>query len=275
MAILGFAAVSLTAILSACGGTEAEPSFSILLEADPSQLPLGADQEVWMKSLEFVLEQRALAFGIADVAVQREGGNRVSVILDQTVSLEDARQLLEQEALLEFRQPALDEEGRVLCQDPGGRQFSVAPSEITYAPESAGGRPAPLCLGEGGRGGEIVWEPAAGADGQDQAQDGPLVAVRAVRAVVDRTRAPLVLVNLSRDDTTLLETVSGRLVGLPLGIFLDGELLAGPTVGEPVTDGRLVIAGLSLREAEILAAQLPFEPLPLPVREVSVAKTAE
>jgi len=63
-------------------------------------------------------------------------------------------------------------------------------------------------------------------------------------------------------------------VGLPLGIFLDGELLAGPTVREPVTDGRLVIAGLSLREAEILAAQLPFGPLPLPVSEVSVAKTA-
>ena len=167
MAILGSAAVSLTVVLSACGGTEAEPSFSILLEADPSQLPPGADQELFMEGLQFVLEQRALAFGIADVAVRREGGNRVSVTLDQTVSLEDARQLLEQEALLEFRQPALDEQGRVLCQDPGGDQFSVAPSEITYAPESAGGRPAPQCLGEGGRGGEIVWEPAAGADGQD------------------------------------------------------------------------------------------------------------
>src|SRR3990172_6973788 len=84
MAILGSAAMSLTVVLSACGGTEAEPSFSILLEAAPSRLPPGADQELFMEGLQFVLEQRALAFGIADVAVRREGGNRGSVTPDPT-----------------------------------------------------------------------------------------------------------------------------------------------------------------------------------------------
>jgi preprotein translocase subunit SecD len=55
-----------------------------------------------------------------------------------------------------------------------------------------------------------------------------------------------------------------------MGIFIDGEIVAGPTLKEPVSSGNVVIAGLTLTDAEILTAQLSGGPLPVPVTIVSV-----
>ncbi len=85
----------------------------------------------------------------------------------------------------------------------------------------------------------------------------------------------MVIVTFFPESGILFEKVTAGMVGLPLGIFVDGELLAGPRVEEPVTNSRLVIAGLSLPRAIILAAQLNAGELPVPVSEIGVEGTAE
>lgn len=267
-------AAFLALALSTCGG-DGGPSVRLLLEADLSGLPAEADRDAVMTSLADNLERRAIAFGAADVDIQREDSSRVSVTLSGgVISEEDARQLLKQKALLEFRQPILDEEGRVLCRAPDGAQFSISREEITYAPEDADDRLGPRCLGSEGQSGDILWEPAEPTASQGQTEDETTAIIQPIRATVDRTGAPVVVVSFTPDGAALLEEITSRLVGLPLGVFVDGELLAGPTVQEPVTTGNVVIAGLSLPEANILAAQLTAGSLPVPVEEVSAEGTS-
>jgi preprotein translocase subunit SecD len=281
-AIFAVIAASLTLALSACGGDGSPsespsggPSIRFVLETDLSGLPPEVDREGVMTSLVDILEHRAVAFGVADVEVQREESNDVSVTLSGIVPKKDARQLLEQKALLQFQQPVLDEDGRVLCQAADGAQFSIPREEITYTPENPGGRPEPRCLGAEGQSGAILWEPVDSIDGQDPTAGATTTIIQPVSATVDSTGAPLVIVSFSPDDSILLEEITTRLLGLPFGIFVDGELLAGPTVAEPATTGTVVIAGLSLRKANILAAQLTAGSLPVPVREISVEASGE
>ena len=84
-----------------------------------------------MTILEDVLERRATEFGVDDVRVEREDTGRASVTMRGSISEEDARQLLGQKARLEFSQPTLDQDGRVLCEAPNGAQFTVSAGDIT------------------------------------------------------------------------------------------------------------------------------------------------
>lgn len=271
--IITVTAASLAAAVAACGGGDEEPSVRLLLEADLSELPATASTDEAMTTLVQILESRALAFGAADVEIEREEDSRVSVTLPGMISEEDARLLMVRTALLELRQPVLDEEGAIVCQSPDAALFSVARDEITYTPAAPGGRPSPRCLGAQGQSGEIVWEPVAG--GQDQTQEAGPVTLQVLSAAVDRTREPVLLISLTPDGTELLQATSEALIGLPLGFFLDGDLLAGPTIQEPLTTGGVPIAGLSVNEANILAAQLNAGPLPVPVEAISIQGPSE
>ena len=262
--------LALALAVSACGSAGGP---SILLEADLGHLPAEVDRDAIMTSLVDILERRAIAFGASDVEIQREGSSRVAVTLGGVISEEDARRLFEQTAILEFRQPVLDEEGRVLCQAPNGAQFSISREEITYSRDDVHDRLGPHCLGSEGQSGDIVWEPPIPAAGQ--AQNEAAVIIQPILATVDRTRAPVIVASFSASDAQYFEEITSRLVGLPLGIFVDGELLAGPTIQEPIATGNVAIAGLSLPEANILAAQLAAGPLPVSITEISIKEASE
>lgn len=263
-------ASSLLVALAACGGPgEREPAIVLLLEADLSGLPADANPDAVMTGLVNVLQRRAVAFG-AEADVQRQEPNRVSVTLRGVISEQSARDLMEGQALLDLRRPILDDAGRIVCQAAGGPQFSVPREEITYVP--SGLRALPRCAGGDGQAGDILWEPVT-PDGQGGGQEQAIVAIQPANAVVDRTEAPILLLTFAGNAGVLLQDISTQLVALPMGIFLDGELLAGPTVNEPITTANLVIPGLSLHEANILAAQFNGGPLPVPIREVEVEET--
>lgn len=264
-------AASVAVGLSACGG-DGEPSTRLLLEADLSELPAGVDSDQVMDAVASILEGRALAFGMDDIDIQPQDSNRLSVSLRGFSSEQDARELMEGRALLELRQPVIDEGGSIVCQAEDGSQFSITIEQVTYQPGAPGDRPLPRCRGDEEQTGDIVWTPPTG--GQDQTQELPVI-IRPASATVDRTGAPVVVVNLTIESGVDLEEITKSLIGLPLGIFLDDELLIGPTVEQPVTTGNIVIAGLSLREANILVAQLNAGALPVPVRVIDVEETSE
>ncbi len=220
-----------------------------------------------------ILEQRAVAFGATDVEVRRENSSRVSVVLRGVVSEERARELLERTALLEFRKPVLSKEGLILCQARDGARFYTSADEIIYTPENPDGRLAPQCVDSEEKSGSIVWRTAEAVDDPGLTED-TTTTIQPVSASVDRTQTPAVVASFSREGSARLQQITTQLVGLPLGIFLDGELLAGPKIVEPVTTGRVVIADLTLPAAYILAAQLTAGPLPVSVKEISAMGVA-
>ncbi|MDZ4247434.1 MAG: protein translocase subunit SecD, partial [Dehalococcoidia bacterium] len=68
-----------------------------------------------------------------------------------------------------------------------------------------------------------------------------------------------------KEGAVLFKQITTRLVGKPLGIFLDGELISSPTVRAVIED-KGVIEGMSVQRAEILSIQLNSGALQAPLR---------
>jgi preprotein translocase subunit SecD len=75
---------------------------------------------------------------------------------------------------------------------------------------------------------------------------------------------PQVAFQFNSDGATLFSQITQRLLGKPLGIFLDGQMVSDPTVQAQLSDSG-VITGLSLDQAKLLALQLNAGALPVPV----------
>src|SRR5215471_14582499 len=75
---------------------------------------------------------------------------------------------------------------------------------------------------------------------------------------------PQVAFQFNSDGATLFSQITQRLLGKPLGIFLDGQMISDPTVQAVLSDSG-VITGLSLDQAKLLALQLNAGALPVPV----------
>src|SRR3989304_817980 len=61
---------------------------------------------------------------------------------------------------------------------------------------------------------------------------------------------------ITREGSLRFEQITGELVGLPMGIFLDGEIIGAPTVQDQITGGQSVITGQETDEARTLAILL-------------------
>jgi preprotein translocase subunit SecD len=79
-----------------------------------------------------------------------------------------------------------------------------------------------------------------------------------------RAGLPEVSFQFNSDGAAAFGQITQRLVGKPLGIFLDGQEVSAPTVQAVLTDSG-VITGLSLDAAKLLALQLNAGALPVPV----------
>jgi preprotein translocase subunit SecD len=79
-----------------------------------------------------------------------------------------------------------------------------------------------------------------------------------------RAGLPEVAFEFNSDGAQLFQQITSRLVGKPLGIFLDGQEINAPTV-QAVLSSNGVITGLSLEQARLLALQLNAGALPVPV----------
>jgi preprotein translocase subunit SecD len=78
---------------------------------------------------------------------------------------------------------------------------------------------------------------------------------------------PQVAFAFNSDGAQLFQQITTRLIGKPLGIFLDGQLISAPTV-QAVISSNGVITGLTLDQARLLAIQLNAGALPVPVQIV-------
>ncbi|MBI2912920.1 MAG: protein translocase subunit SecD [Chloroflexi bacterium] len=250
-------------------GLDLKGGSYVLLQADISTLPPGTDVDDAMEGAKTILDRRINAFGVSETEVTREGKDRLAVQLPG-ITPDQAKELLGKTALLEFRQPKLDENREIVCQTADGATFSAPYSEQTrnnFIADRATNQL--ICLRPEGQSGNAIWEPATGTDseGRTQVLTGRFIKPNGAGLDVSGT-GPVVLLEFTGEGSLLFEQISGRLVGLPLGIYLDEDLLGAPTVQQQITGGQTAITGLSLDEAKRLKVQLNAGALPVPMHAI-------
>jgi protein-export membrane protein SecD/preprotein translocase SecF subunit len=254
-------------------GLDLKGGTYVLTEADISALPAGTDVDEAMKGAQEVLERRVNEFGVAETEVTREGKNRLAVQLPG-IPPEEAADLIGKTALLEFREPVLDDSGNVVCVRDDGTEFTVSAQQITEIPTDTGGKQS-QCTATDGALGLVKWKPAAGVvDDQTRVLTGRFVKAGDVSVDVLPGQGPVVNLVFNSDGAVLFQQITQRLsVGnYPLAIFLDDELISAPNVSETISGGNAIITGLELEEAKRLSVQLNAGALPVPLRTIQTTE---
>ena len=253
-------------------GLDLKGGAYVLLEADVSKLPSGIDLDDALDGVKDVLDRRVNRFGLSETEITREGSNRLAVQVPG-IGPEAAKELLGKTAQLEFRAPVLDEVRSVVCETPEGGTYSAVYSPAVFLQDRENN--VVTCpLSEEGETGVVRWEPAVGTDSQgtERVLTGgflrPNTTVGRDTFECGGTRFPCVAIEFTGEGSLLAEQITNDLVGLPLAIFLDDELIGAPLVQQPITGGNSTISPLELDEARTLAVQLNAGALPVPMRPI-------
>ena len=252
-------------------GLDLKGGTYVLLEADTSRLPPDVDVGEALQGAKDVIERRVNRFGVAETEIQIEGANRLSVQLPG-IDPEEARELVGRTAVLEFREPRLDEVRNLVCQADDGSEFSVPLLQANF--DSQGDPPAYVCNSAAGQSGQVVWDVAACQGDGCGDRAGAALTGRLLRpntAVIADPSSPTgvsVAIEFNRDGGVIFDDVTSRLVGFPLAVFLDDELISAPVIQARITGGRSVISGLDIDEANRLVVQLNAGALPVPLQAI-------
>ncbi len=232
-------------------------------------LPPDANADDALEEVEDILKHRAGAFGGSVKEVSREGENRLAV-RTQGIDPEEARELLGKTARLEFRKPVRDDVGDIVCETEDGGAYTRT-YQFGLFVEGEANDTVTCPPNEEGMAGVVVWEPATGTDSQGTER---VLTGAFLRPNAEVMGPPLtVLIEFTGEGGLLFEQITTELVGLPLGIFLDEELIGAPTVNQPIAGGIATITGLNDDEARILVIQLNSGALPIPVNVIDVEET--
>jgi len=146
---------------------------------------------------------------------------------------------------------------RVIVELPGVKDIEQAKRLI--------GKTAQLDFREQGSDGQWHVATATGSDGQQHELTGAYF-TKAEVGFQPNTQQPIILFQFNGEGAKLFGEISTRLVGQPLGIFLDNQPLTTPVVREPITGGQGQIEGsFTLDQAQTLVIQLNAGALPVPV----------
>lgn len=238
----------------ACGGDE--PSSPIVtIFPDYERLREGVSEEEAQELFVAIMERRAeFMDGEAEVSVNDDGTLTVeySGIADDV-----ALDLYLTAGNLSVRGPQMVDDDTIRCLTGVDQPVELPLSSIVYDPTDTG--LIPRCRLDDGRPANVAWDEEIEA-----LNVGPLTNTD-ISTVSLRTEAgPTLVVGLNQDGSLKLASISSQLIGLPMGIFIDGTLVAGPMVADIIPNGQLPIPGLGLSEARILRAQLRAGAVPAP-----------
>ncbi len=272
-------------------GLDLQGGLQLVLQAEPR----GSSQTVTQSQLQAarnIIEERANQTGAAEPVVQTAGTDRILVELPGVTNLEDATQIIQQTAFLEYidsgNTPLV--EGTLVCTTEGCpspeqlRQQSPAPT-----PTAA---PTVTVTGTGTQ--AITSTPAVTVTGTVTATAGltpttqptaqptpeatPTVVYKTIITGEDidgnkvtvqinpTTGAPEVLFVLKGDGPRKLADFTSANVGKYMPIVLDKRVISSPKIQSAIPNGQGVITGLSRDEARRLAIQLRSGALPLNLR---------
>ena len=147
-------------------------------------------------------------------------------------------------------QPDIDANGTVVVRSPDGSLSRVRPSYLPVQ-QAAGGA-------------DVVWSPAMGTLNGERVPMTGRYLKQSARVEFGVNGNPLVTLAMTRDGQQVFGSLSERLIGYPVALFVDGmpergaqgETLA-PVIASKITDA-IQITGLSIDAAKRLAALVSY-----------------
>ncbi len=192
-----------------------------------------------------IIEKRVNEYGVSEPVIQKQGTDRISVQLPGVRDINAAVRLIGQTAELDFRE--LTNESWQLVQDLSAQGLFTGYESLTEQ-------------------GEIEWIPATAIDskGEEVHLTGEHLE-RNTRVEFSRiTSEPEVHFELTSEGADLFAQITARLIGRPLGIFLDDAWVSSPIVRSIIEGGSGVIENIgSLDEARELKIWLNEGALPV------------
>ena len=164
-------------------------------------------------------------------------------------------------------------------QDSAGKEFTV-PADT--APDQNGDPHALYLVSDADRNltqcrgpndtaptGSVVWIPATGVgnDNMEKTLTGRFLRANS-RVVFDPLGKPQVALDFNSEGGKLFDQLTSRLVGLPMAIFLDEDIISAPTILTRISDGKSVITGPTADEGRKLSIQLNSGALPITLRVI-------
>jgi preprotein translocase subunit SecD len=247
-------------LLTACGddSSPVTVTFTPAIPEDTPELSKAAILDATVGNIR----QRAQLYGIEIPEIVVGDDNTITVTaegIDETTALE----LFGRRASVEFKRPLLTTDGIVTCKTASGEEFGVLPANVN--PDDASASPA-RCFARD-KIGDPVWTAAVASGGEQLTSD-------AVRDDGWTARDDQLVVSFTEAGSTTLESLTNELVGYPLGLFLDGHLIAAPRISGAITNGEAVISGFGEADARMRAAQLNAGPLAAELTKLSPASSA-
>lgn len=200
-----------------------------------------------------IVRDRIDKYGVAEPIIQRQGDDRVLIQLPGIEDINQAKELIGQIAVLDFRE-----------LQPGGQQNI---QWIKVAGEA--GQESNLVTEVEPGTGTHEWVPAEaiGSDGELKHLTGEYLKPNCKARLSGALGAqPEVTIEWDSEGAILFEEITGRLYPGrdPLGIFLDGEVVSYPTVQAVLSNDGVITVG-TWDQAESLEIQLNSGALPVPL----------
>ncbi len=194
-----------------------------------------------------IIQRRVNAYGVSEPVIQKQGGDRISVQLPGVRDMDAAVALIGQTAQLDFRE--LTDESWQLVQDLSAQGLFTGYESLTEQ-------------------GIIEWIPAMGTSskGEEVHLTGEHLKRNTRVEFSQLTNQPEVHFELTSEGAGLFAQITGRLIGRPLGIFLDDAWISSPIVRSEIPGGSGVIENMKgLDEARRLSTLLNAGALPVPL----------
>lgn len=247
----------LALILAGCGGNGGEDSVAVSFQPQIPAQTSEVNKAALLDATVGTIRQRALLYGL-DVP-------EITVSPDFTITIEaegidqaTATQLLGERALFEFKRPVTDAQGVVACVDANGDRFGVPPDNVN--PDAAS-RSFARCFSLD-KVGDPEWAAAKAASGGE-------LTMESVQPNGWGQEGDALVIRFNDEGAAVLEALTTELTRYPLGLFLDGTLIAAPRISRTVDDGEATISGFGEENARLRAAQLNAGPLAVELTAVA------
>lgn len=216
-------------------GLDLQGGLQVLLAADvPEEQEVSPDD---MTAARQIISQRVNALGVTEPLVQVEGERRILVELPGIENVDEAIDLIQETALLEF-------------VDSGDQPLPVGLCVRTTLNEGA---PSP-CEVEGAETAPTYETVLTGAD------------LSNADAQLDNLNRAFVAFEMTPEGGERLGAHTAANIGRFLTIVLDKQVISSPRIQAAISDAGVIEGDFTLDEARTLALQLRFGRLPIPLR---------
>ncbi len=224
-------------------GLDLQGGTHLAYKADVSNIP-EADRPGALEAARDIIERRVNAFGVSEPLVQvnhSAGGDyRIIAELAGVKDVNEAIKIIGETPILEFKEQA--------------------DNNIVIPAQDASSTPTvDLNLTQSWKNTNLTGKNLKRASLQFNQNDG----------------SPEVSLEFDSEGGQLFADITGRNIGKPVAIFLDGYAISVPMVNDKITDGKAVISGrFNVEEAKLLVKRLNSGALPVPISLIS-QKTVE